>query len=134
MSKLTLRAIKQKVVSTVTQPLYIGGILEDNSDAKITIGTDGSVSGLSKVYTATLPYTTWTGSSAPYSKAVTVTGILSTDTPIIDIVQTGTYATDQTMVTNWALVYRAVTSADTITFYATAVPSADIPFIAKVVR
>src|SRR5690606_21496486 len=35
------------------------------------------------VLTATLN-TTWSGSSAPYSKTVTVSGILSTDTPIID--------------------------------------------------
>jgi hypothetical protein len=94
----------------------------------------GTVSGVAINYTATIPYTSWTGSSAPYSKAVTVTGILSTDTPIIDIVQTGTYATDQTMIENWGKVYRAVTSANTITFYATAIPSADIPIQAKVVR
>ncbi len=85
-------------------------------------------------YPATIPSTSWTGSSAPYSKAVTVTGILSTDAPIIDIVQTGTYATDQTMISNWGNIYRAVTSANTITFYATAVPSADISIQVKVVR
>lgn len=89
---------------------------------------------ITTVYTATIPSASWTGSSAPYSKAVTVTGILSTDTPIIDIVQTGTYATDQAMVTNWAKIYRAVTSANTITFYSTAVPSADISIQVKVVR
>lgn len=77
-------------------------------------------------FTATIPSASWTGSSAPYSKAVTVTGILSTDKPIIDLVLTGTYATDLVMIENWAKIYRAVTSADTITFYATEVPSADI--------
>lgn len=85
-------------------------------------------------YTATLPYTSWTGSSAPFTKEVTVSGILSTDNPVIDIVQTGTYATDQAMVTNWALIYRAVASNGFITFYATAIPSADIPIQVKVVR
>lgn len=96
--------------------------------------TVSNIEGAVSDYTATIPYTSWTGSSAPYSKAVTVSGILSTDTPIIDIVQTGTYATDQTMITNWANIYRAVTSANTITFYSTAVPSADISIQVKVVR
>lgn len=77
-------------------------------------------------FTATIPSASWTGSSAPYSKAVTVTGILSTDKPIIDLVLTGTYTTDLVMIKDWAKIYRAVTSADTITFYATEVPSADI--------
>jgi hypothetical protein len=85
-------------------------------------------------YSATIESTSWTGSSAPFSKAVTVTGILSTDTPILDLVLTGTFATDQTMLENWAKIYRAVTSADTITFYATEVPSANITIQAKVVR
>ena len=86
------------------------------------------------VYTATIPYTSWTGDSAPYSKAVTVTGIVSTDKPILDIVPSGTYATDITMQLNWSKIYRAVTSTNTITFYAKSIPSADIPFIAKVVK
>jgi hypothetical protein len=86
------------------------------------------------VYTATIPSASWTGSSAPYSKAVTVTGILSTDEPIIDLVLSGTYATDVTMRTNWGLIYRGVTSTDTITFYADSVPSADINIQLVVVR
>lgn len=90
--------------------------------------------GVKSDLTATLPSASWTGSSAPFTKAVTVTGILATDNPLIDIVPSGVYATDQTMLTNWGKIYRAVTSANTITFYATEVPSADIPFIAKVVR
>lgn len=89
---------------------------------------------LEETYTATLPSASWTGASAPFSKVVTVTGMLSTDNPIIDIVQTGTYATDVTMQNNWAKIYRAVTSSNTVTFYAHSVPSADIPLQFKVVR
>ena len=85
-------------------------------------------------YTATLPSASWTGSASPYSKAVTVTGILATDTPLIDIVPSGTYATDVTMETNWAQIYRMVTSANTVTFYAHSVPTADIPLQILVVR
>ena len=36
--------------------------------------------------------TSWLGSAAPYEKSVAVTGILETDTPIIDVVMSGTYS------------------------------------------
>jgi hypothetical protein len=86
------------------------------------------------VYTATIPSASWTGASAPFSKAVAVTGLLSTDEPIIDLVLSGTYATDVTMRENWSKIYRGVTSADSITFYADSVPSADISIQLVVVR
>lgn len=82
----------------------------------------------------TLPSASWTGSSAPYTKAVTVTGIASTDEPIIDIIPSGVYATDVTMRNNWALVYDGVTSTNTITFYADSVPTADISLSVKVIK
>jgi len=85
-------------------------------------------------YTATIPNTSWTGAVAPFTKTITVTGILSTDRPIVDIVASGTYATDVTMGENWGLVYRIVTSTNTITIYANEVPSASIPIVLKVVR
>lgn len=78
--------------------------------------------------------TTWSGSAAPYSKAQTVSGILATDTPIIDVVMSGTFATDEKRAEAWAYIYRAVTSANTITFYATEKPAVDLPLQIKVVR
>ena len=41
---LKTERIKQPVVTGTTQPLKIGGIAEDGSDAKLTIATDGSIS------------------------------------------------------------------------------------------
>ena len=43
MSKLKLKNIQQTVVGSTTQPLLIGGISEDGSDAKINIATNGNV-------------------------------------------------------------------------------------------
>ena len=86
------------------------------------------------VYTATIPNTSWTGSSAPFSKVVNVTGILATDYPNFDVIASGTYATDITRKTEWAKVYRWETTTDTITFYATSVPTVDLPLAVKVVR
>lgn len=98
------------------------------------LGSTDIVVATTETYTATIPSASWTGSEAPYTKAVTVTGIASTDNPIIDLVLTGTYATDVAMVEDWAKIYRGVTTANTITFHANEVPSADIAIQAKVVR
>lgn len=43
MSKLKLKNIQQTVISTVTQPLKLGGIAEDASDAKIVIESNGNM-------------------------------------------------------------------------------------------
>lgn len=85
-------------------------------------------------YTATLPSASWTGSSAPYTKSVTVTGIVATDEPIVEIIPSGVYETDVTMRNNWALVYDGITSTNTITFYADSVPTADISLSIKVIK
>ncbi len=85
------------------------------------------------VLTATLD-TTWAGTSAPYSKTVTVGGILATDMPIIDVVMSGTYATDDARTKAWGHIYRAVTSDNSITFYAKNKPTVELPIQIRVVR
>ena len=86
----------------------------------------------SPTYSGTLS-TSWTGSQAPFSQSVTVTGIASTDEPILDVVMSGTYATDELRNTEWAYIYYAVTATDQITFYARQKPTVSLPFIAKVI-
>ena len=78
--------------------------------------------------------TTWSGTSAPFSKTVTVSGILSTDTPIIDVVMSGTYSTDEARIEAWGYIYRAVTANGSITFYATEKPTVSLPIQIRVVR
>jgi len=112
---------------TTTELNYVDGVtsaIQAQLDAKAT--TDD--------YTATVPSASWTGGSAPYTKVVAVTGILATDTPIADMVPTGTYATDVILSANWGLVYRITTALNSITVYANEVPSADMPIILKAVR
>lgn len=78
--------------------------------------------------------TSWVGSAAPYSNSVTVTGILETDTPIIDVVMSGTYSTDEARIEAWGYIYRAVTANGSITFYAIEKPTVSLPIQIKVVR
>ena len=84
-------------------------------------------------FTTTLD-TVWAGTSAPFTKAQTVMGILAADTPILDVVMSGTFATDDLIIDTWGLVYRAVTTANVITFYATKKPIVSLPLQIKVVR
>ena len=98
--------------------------LQTALDSKATVST----------YSATLLSTGWTGSAAPYSQEVTVTGITAADTPLVDIVQTGTEATDEPMREAWGVVTRIVTGAGKITAYASEKPTVNIPIQLKVVK
>ena len=84
-------------------------------------------------YTVTLN-TTWSGSAAPYTKVQTVNGILATDAPLIDLVPSATFADATKQENAWALVYRAVTAANKITFYAKAKPTVSIPLQIRCIR
>ena len=84
-------------------------------------------------YTVTLN-TTWSGSAAPYTKEQTINGILATDKPLIDIVPSATFADAEKQADAWALIYRAVTAANKITFYAKAKPTVSIPLQIRCIR
>ena len=86
--------------------------------------------------TATLTTGSWSGASAPYSQAVTITGVTTAGKPpIIDVVLSDTYATAQLELAAYGLVYRfKVTGDNTVTAYATAVPATAINVHAKLVR
>lgn len=88
---------------------------------------------VSTVYTATLD-TTWSGDEAPYTKAQTISGILATDKPIIDLVPSDTFEDAEAQEEAWANIYRAVTSANTITFYAKEIPEVSIPIQVRCIR
>lgn len=66
-------------------------------------------------YTATLS-TNWTGTSAPYTQEVTISGILATDNPHITPVYSSTNAAAILEKKAWNMVGKAVTSAGKITF------------------
>jgi len=86
--------------------------------------------------TATLASGSWSGSSAPYSQAVTITGVtVAGKPPIIDVVLSDTYATALLETAAYGLIYRfKVTGDNTVTAYATAVPSQAINIHAKLVK
>ena len=118
------------------------GVASLGSDSKIPVAqipTPSAMGAASRISgTATLATASWVGSAAPYTYTLTVTGILATDTPHIDRV-TGTDAAAAALInTAWGLIagyaVKPQTSANTITFYASAKPSVAIPIMYEVVR
>lgn len=90
--------------------------------------------GASVLYTGTLPSTGWEGSEAPYTVSVSLSGILSTDYPIVDMTPTGTFETDSAMSEDWAKIYRIVTGDNSLMFYATDLLQAAVPFTVRCFR
>lgn len=104
------------------------------SNKGVYIGTDNVVVGASKVYTASIT-TTWTGTAAPYTQTITVSGILATDTPIVDVnLSSIKYANKAAVVEAYANIYRITTAANSITVYSDAKTTVAIPIQLKVVR
>lgn len=103
---------------------------EQKNDGSVRFITDGgSAGGGSDVFysSETLSSESWTGSTAPYSYELSVNGVLSSDKPVIDVIMSGTYSTDTARNEAWQHIYRAVTAANTIVFYADEQPSVDLP-------
>lgn len=130
-----------KITSGTTRKVYIHeGATQSDLDIDETatanstnLITSGAVAKKIVTYTATLD-TTWSGSAAPYSKEQTISGILASDTPIIDIVPSSTYATAQSQEEGWSNIYRAVCAANKITFYAHEKPTVSLPIKITCVR
>lgn len=93
-----------------------------------------SAEDVSVVYTGTLTVDGWAGEAAPYTQALTISGVLANDSPIIDLVPSDTYADAAAQDEQWGQIYRAVATANTITFYAKEAPTVALTFKARCIR
>ena len=105
--------------------------LDAHAETRATLNELGHVNHV--VLTTTIN-TTWQGSEAPYTKTQTVNGLLATDTPIVDVVMSGNFGTDEARIEAWGYVYRITTADNAITLYATEKPTVSLPIQLKVVR
>lgn len=111
----------------VTAKGAVNGVASLGSDGKVpSEQLPSSGAATFATYTATIG-TTWSGSAAPYSQTINITGLLATDKPVIDIVQTGTEATDSVMRENWGKITRITTANGSITVYASEALTGTIP-------
>lgn len=95
-----------------------------------------SVNGAAAVQTFTTNIgTSWSGTSAPYTQSITISGIKSSDRPIMDLnLANTTYANVENISSQYSKIYRAVTAANKITFYASEKTTISIPIVLKVNR
>lgn len=104
--------------SVTTSKLASGAVTTTKIGSK-AVTTDKIADGaVTKFFTAQIG-TTWTGSAAPYTQTITVSGILASDRPIVDLVPSSTFATAENEISNFAKIYRITTAANSITVYAT---------------
>lgn len=106
------------------------GWIEAVNNLASTVATKATV----HYFTGTLLADGWAGTSAPFSQAITVSGILETDKPKVDVVVSSTYATAETEIEAWGYVYRIVTSQNGVTAYATEKPEVSLNIQMEVVR
>ena len=78
-------------------------------------------------FTATIPITGWTEGTDIYSISVTVAGLPNTGKGIFGLVQTNNEETNAELREAFGLITRAVMTTDTLTVYATEVPSIALP-------
>ena len=83
---------------------------------------------VSQSYSGTLAAASWTG-SGPYTQSLSLQGLLAADKLLVDADYSAvsTQADAEVLNEAWALVYRAVSAAGSLTFYTWETPSADIP-------
>ena len=89
---------------------------------------------VSNYYTATTG-ASWSGTAAPYSIAVTVSGLTTSDHPIVWLNPSTTYSTAASQANAWRYIYRvAVTAANTLTLYSSVKSNIALPIQMVVVR
>ena len=79
--------------------------------------------------TVTLASASWTASGSLFTQAVSVSGLLATDTPFCQAV-----CDDATDAEAWGAIIKATPTANTLTFTATETPSADLDIQVVVIR
>lgn len=102
---------------------------------KVYVGTANGYKEMASTitYNATIG-TSWSG-SGPYTQTLPVSGILSSDNPIIDVVLSDDTASSKTILKNWSNVSRIVTNNGSITVYCyDTKPTVSIPIQLKIVR
>ena len=77
-------------------------------------------------FVVSMPTSDWAGSNAPYSKTIAVNGIFESDTPIVDLILPDDYGTAQDQLIEFNKVYKIDVVDNSITLYATEVPTAEV--------
>lgn len=78
--------------------------------------------------------TGWSGSTAPYSISVTVSGLLATDKPQVALLASATYSDATSQANAFKYIYRVSAAANTLTLYSSVKPTVNIPIRVTCIR
>lgn len=104
----------------------VGNLETDVDTLQTAVGGKASVA-IST--TVTLASASWTASGSLFTQAVSVSGLLATDTPFCQAV-----CDDATDAEAWGTIIKATPTANTLTFTATEKPSVDLDIQVVVIR
>lgn len=97
--------------------LSAGAVTAEKLASGAVTGDKLASGAVSTRYTAQIG-TVWTGSEAPYTQEIAVSGITATDRPIVDLLPSDTWSAAQTQIEEYGYIYRIETGAGKITVYA----------------
>ena len=89
---------------------------------------------VSVTYLAELDPARWEGTSIPYTQTVSLAGLRSSDTPLVDVALSGTFSTDRKRLEDYAQIYRAQAGDGSLTVYAVGRPTASLPLHIMCIR
>ena len=95
--------------------------------------TNAAINSVIGTKTATFAANGWTGSSAPFQNSVSVSGIVSTDTPIVALNLANNTTSANAILAHqaWSYINSVVTGNGTVTAYANKKPTVDLPIVIK---
>ena len=121
---------------TSTELGYLDGVtssVQTQLDSKVNLD-DYNAHTHTKEYMCTLSASGWS-STAPYTRTETITGITSSDTPIVDVILSTTTSTALNQLEAWGCVSKITTGTDSITVTCfEEKPSVSLTLQLKVVR
>lgn len=127
-------------VDVIGTPINKANMLTDTTAAALGLGSDpslndalGAVAKKSVEYSGVLDKDDWVGTSAPYTQEITVTGITSSDKPLVSLVLSSTYATAVLEQEAWASALKIETGTNSITATFIDKPTIDLNILLKVV-
>lgn len=121
-------------ITNATGGIAAGSIVTENLADNVVTAPKIANGAVSQTFTAVITADGWTGESAPYTNAVTVTGLLATDKPKVDMIPSDTFETAETEIEAYASIYKMVTADNQLTAYATEKPAVDISIQIEAVR
>ena len=93
-----------------------------------------TISTTSLEYTGVLTVDDWIGDTAPYTQDITISGITSDLSPLIDLIVSDDVATSDEEIAQWSYITKATTGDNIITFRCNKTkPTIELNFKIKVV-